>query len=183
MARRTPRSSARPEAAPSLLWAPWRSAYVGKARAGRLSCIFCFGRIGAEARRRRLVLYAGRLALVMLNRYPYNNGHLMVAPRRHVASPELLTREELSELSEFVARSVQRLRAAYRPDGLNVGTNLGRAAGAGIADHMHCHLVPRWEGDNNFMPVIGSTRVLPQSLTETYDLLEPLFKTIDTALS
>src|ERR1700676_1238565 len=183
MARRTPRRSARPEAAPSLLWAPWRSAYLDKARAGGLSCIFCFGRIGAEARRRRLVLYAGRLALVMLNRYPYNNGHLMVAPRRHVASPELLTREELSELSEFVAGSVQRLRVAYRPDGLNVGTNLGRAAGAGIADHMHCHLVPRWEGDNNFMPVIGSTRVLPQSLTESYAQLEPLFKTIDTALS
>ena len=128
------------------------------------------------------MLYAGRLALVMLNRYPYNNGHLMVAPRRHVASPELLTREERSGLSEFVARSVQRLRAAYRPAGLNVGMNLGRA-GAGIADHMHWHLVPRWEGDNNFMPVIGSTRVLPQSLAETYALLEPLFKAIDTALS
>jgi ATP adenylyltransferase len=184
MARRTPRRCARPEAAaPALLWAPWRSAYVGKAPAGELSCIFCFGRIGAEARRRRLVLYAGRLALVMLNRYPYNNGHLMLAPRRHVASPELLTREELSGLSEFVARSVQRLRAAYRPTGLNVGMNLGRAAGAGIADHMHWHLVPRWEGDNNFMPVIGSTRVLPQSLAETYALLEPHFKAIDTALS
>src|ERR1700694_2766253 len=156
MARRTPRRSARPEeAAPALLWAPWRSAYVGKARAGRLSCIFCFGRIGAEARRRRLVLHAGRLALVMLNRYPYNNGHLMVAPRRHVASLELLTREELSDLSEFVAQSVQRLRAAYRPAGLNVGMNLGRAAGAGIVDHMHCHLVSRWAGDKNFMPVIG----------------------------
>src|ERR1700694_4693870 len=147
MARRTPRRSARPEeAAPALLWAPWRSAYVGKARAGRLSCIFCFGRIGAEARRRRLVLYAGRLALVMLNRYPYNNGHLMVAPRRHIASPELLTRDELIALAEILARSVHRLREAYRPAGLNVGLNLGRAAGAGFVDHMHWHLVPRWEG-------------------------------------
>jgi ATP adenylyltransferase len=107
----------------------------------------------------------------------------MVAPRRHVASPELLTREERSELSEFVSRSVQRLRTAYRPAGLNVGMNLGRAAGAGIADHMHCHLVPRWEGDNNFMPVISSTRVLPQSLARTYALLEPLFKTIGADLS
>jgi ATP adenylyltransferase len=185
MARRKPRRSAQPEtaAAPALLWAPWRSAYVGKASAGAVGCIFCFGRIGAEARRRRLVLHAGRLALVMLNRYPYNNGHLMVAPRRHVASLELLTRDERIDLFEFVAQSVQRLRAAYRPAGLNVGMNLGRAAGAGIADHMHCHLVPRWEGDNNFMPVIGSTRVLPQSLAETYALLEPLFKTIDTVLS
>ena len=185
MARRAPRVSARSDtAAPrALLWAPWRSAYVGKTHAGGLSCIFCFGRIGVEVRRRRLVLHAGRLALVMLNRYPYSNGHLMVAPRRHVASIELLTREELIELSELVARSVERLRAAYRPAGLNVGLNLGRAAGAGIADHMHWHLVPRWEGDNNFMPVIGSTRVLPQYLTETYEFLEPLFKSIETTLS
>jgi len=119
----------------------------------------------------------------MLNRYPYNNGHLIVAPRRHVASPELLSRDESIVLAEIVARSVQQLRTAYRPAGLNIGLNLGRAAGAGILDHMHWHLVPRWEGDNNFMPVIASTRVLPQSLTETHALLEPLFKAIDTALS
>ena len=185
MARRTPRRRAQPEsvAAPALLWAPWRSAYIRRAPQGGARRIFCFGRIGAAARRRRLVLYAGPLTLVMLNRYPYNSGHLTVAPRRHVASPELLTREELIELAEIVTRSVQRLRAAYRPAGLNVGLNLGRAAGAGIADHMHWHLVPRWEGDTNFMPVIASTRVLPQSLTETCALLEPLFKAIDTALS
>jgi ATP adenylyltransferase len=181
MARRTPRTSAGPEAA--LLWAPWRAAYVGKAAAGAPKCIFCFGRMGAATRRQRLVLHAGPLALVMLNRYPYNNGHLMVAPRRHVATPELLTGAERSEVGEFVAGSIARLRAAYRPAGLNVGMNLGRAAGAGIADHMHWHLVPRWEGDNNFMPVIGSTRVLPQSLGDTYELLEPLFKTIETAIS
>jgi ATP adenylyltransferase len=185
MARRTPRRNARPETAPpaALLWAPWRSAYFVKERAAATQCIFCFGRISAAARRRRLVVYTGPLALVMLNRYPYNNGHLMVAPRRHVASLKLLTREERGELMEFIARSVERLRDAYRPAGLNVGMNLGRAAGAGIADHMHCHLVPRWEGDNNFMPVIGATRVLPQSLAETYDLLEPRFKTIETVVS
>jgi len=170
-------------AATALLWAPWRSGYINRTHAGAMTCIFCFGRIGAATRRKRLVLFAGRLALVMLNRYPYSNGHLMVAPRRHVASLELLTREELIELAEFVARSVQRLRGAYRPAGLNVGLNLGRAAGAGIADHLHWHLVPRWEGDNNFMPVISSTRVLPQSLEETYALLEPRFKTIETDLS
>ena len=182
MARRTPRKSAPPEgSAPALLWAPWRSAYVGKAAAA--GCIFCFGRLGAVARRRRLVLNAGPLALVMLNRYPYNNGHLMVAPRRHVSSPELLTPAERGELSELIARAVRRLRSAYRPAGLNLGANLGRAAGAGIADHMHWHLVPRWEGDNNFMAAIAATRVLPQSLAETYALLEPLFKTIDTAVS
>jgi ATP adenylyltransferase len=185
MARRAPRKSAPPEstAASALLWAPWRSAYVTRNPRGTARCIFCFGRVGARERRRRLVLYAGPMALVMLNRYPYNNGHLMVAPRRHVASPELLTREELIEISTLVARSVQRLRTTFKPDGLNVGLNLGRAAGAGIADHMHWHLVPRWAGDNNFMPVIASTRVLPQSLAETCALLEPLFKAIDTALS
>jgi ATP adenylyltransferase len=185
MARRTPRRRAQPDASAghALLWAPWRSAYLTSSAKGGARCIFCFGRIGAEARRRRLVLYAGRFALVMLNRYPYNNGHLLVAPRCHVASPELLTREELIEISEIVTRSVQRLRTAYRPAGLNVGMNLGRAAGAGIADHMHWHLVPRWEGDTNFMPVISSTRVLSQHLAETYELLEPHFKAIDTALS
>ena len=185
MARRPPRNSAPPDSAgvPALLWAPWRSAYVTHKPRGVARCIFCFGRLGAVERRRRLVLYAGPLALVMLNRYPYNNGHLMVAPRRHVASLELLTREELIELSTIVANSVRRLRTAYAPAGLNVGLNLGRAAGAGIADHMHWHLVPRWEGDTNFMPVIASTRVLPQSLSETCAMLEPHFKEIDTALS
>jgi len=185
MARRTPSRRVQPEsaAAPTLLWAPWRAAYVTRAPQPAGECIFCFGRLSAPARRRRLVLYAGPLALVMLNRYPYNNGHLMVAPRRHIASPELLNRDELIALAEIVARSVRQLREAFRPAGLNVGLNLGRAAGAGIADHMHWHLVPRLEGDTNFMPVIASTRVLPQSLTATHALLEPLFKAIDTALS
>jgi len=185
MARRTPSRRVQPESAvaPTLLWAPWRAAYVTRAPQPAGECTFCFGPLSALTRRRRLVLYAGPLALVMLNRYPYNNGHLMVAPRRHVASPELLNRDELVALAEIVAHSVRRLREAFRPAGLNVGLNLGRAAGAGIADHMHWHLVPRWEGDTNFMPVIASTRVLPQSLTATHALLEPLFKAIDTALS
>ena len=184
MARRTPRRNAPPEAeSATRLWAPWRSAYVSETSRAGANCIFCMGRIGVEARRRRLVLHAGRRALVMLNRYPYNNGHLMVAPRRHLASPELLARDEWSEVADLIARSVDRLRAVYRPAGLNVGMNLGRAAGARIVDHMHCHLVPRWEGDNNFMPVIGATRVLSQSLDETYALLEPLFKTIDADIS
>src|SRR6202158_2715881 len=178
MARRTPRRSARPEAAPSLLWAPWRSAYLDKARAGGLSCSFCFARMGAEARRRRLVLYAGRLALVMLNRYPYNNGHLMIAPRRHLASPELLERAERAALAELQAASVTLLRRAFNCHGFNLGANLGRCAGAGFADHMHWHVVPRWDGDVNFMPVLAPPRVISQHLEETYDLLEPLFKTV-----
>jgi ATP adenylyltransferase len=132
--------------------------------------------------KRRLVLHAGPQALVMLNRYPYNNGHLMVAPRRHIASPELLSREERATLADLVALTVERLRRLLRPAAFNVGANLGRAAGAGIADHMHWHVVPRWEGDTNFMPVIASTRVLSQHLQESYALLVPHFKAIETAL-
>jgi ATP adenylyltransferase len=119
----------------------------------------------------------------MLNRYPYNNGHLMVAPRRHVDSPELLNREERTILADLVAFAVERLRTILRPAAFNVGANLGRAAGAGFADHMHWHVVPRWEGDTNFMPVIASTRVLSQHLEESYALLAPHFKAIETALS
>ena len=183
MARRRVSGRERPEPAVARLWVPWRSAYVTSSRKNFSRCIFCVGRMGASAMRRRLILHAGPLALVMLNRYPYNNGHLMVAPRRHISSPELLDSHERAALGEMVALSVERLRAVFRPAGLNLGANLGRAAGAGFADHMHWHLVPRWEGDTNFMPVIGSTRVLSQHLEESYALLAPHFKAIETALS
>ena len=165
------------------LWAPWRSAYLRAAGVPGRGCIFCFGTIGARERRRRLVLYAGPLALVMLNRYPYNSGHLMIAPRRHLASPELLDRAERAALAELEAAAVARLRRALKCAGFNLGVNLGRGAGAGFADHMHCHVVPRWEGDVNFMPVLAATRVISQHLEETFDLLEPLFKTTGAAIS
>ncbi|HJU10816.1 MAG TPA: HIT domain-containing protein [Candidatus Binataceae bacterium] len=173
-----------PEPAPEArLWAPWRSAYLARSRNAPQRCIFCLPRLSAVQLSRRLVLYAGQQALVMLNRYPYNNGHLMVAPRRHVGSPELLNREERIVMGDLIALTVERLRVVLRPAAFNVGANLGRAAGAGFADHMHWHVVPRWEGDNNFMPVIGSTRVLSQHLEESYSLLAPHFKAIETALS
>jgi ATP adenylyltransferase len=122
------------------------------------------------------VLHAGPLVLVMLNRYPYNNGHLMIAPRRHVATPELLTREERGAIGEMQALAVERLREALRPDGINLGANLGRAAGAGIADHMHWHAVPRWNGDTNFMTVVDDVRVISQSLASLYQLLTSALK-------
>jgi ATP adenylyltransferase len=165
------------------LWAPWRYSYLARTRSRAQRCIFCLRRLSAGQLSRRLVLYAGPQALVMLNRYPYNNGHLMVVPRRHVGSPELLSREERTALADLVAFAVERLRAALHPAAFNVGANLGRAAGAGFADHMHWHVVPRWEGDTNFMPVIASTRVLSQHLEESYALLAPHFKAIETALS
>ena len=119
----------------------------------------------------------------MLNRYPYTNGHLMIAPRRHVASPELLERNERALIDALIIHAITALRATMRPAGFNVGANLGRTAGAGIADHMHWHIVPRWDGDSNFMPVIGSTRVLSQGLEQNFDQLAPRFKAIEITLS
>jgi ATP adenylyltransferase len=171
-----------PPAAGHRLWAPWRYPYLR--HAGRTSgCIFCFAALDDAARRARLVLHVGRHAFVMLNAYPYNNGHVMVAPRRHLASPEMLKRGELTELNELVTRSIVLLRKGLSPDGFNIGANLGRIAGAGFADHLHWHVVPRWAGDNNFMPVLASTRVLSQHLLDSYRRLYPLFKAIKAGLS
>ena len=119
----------------------------------------------------------------MLKRYPYNHGHLIAAARHHVVSPELLSREERATLADLVAFVVEHLRIVLRPAAFNVGVNLGRVAGAGFADHSHWHVVPHWEGDTNFMPVIASTRVLSQHLEQGYVLLVPHFKAIETALS
>jgi ATP adenylyltransferase len=192
MARKSPSPSRAPRAKSPLdhgtpanglrLWAPWRYQYIRTAGAKSDSCIFCFGKLDAAGCKRRLILYAGPAAVVMLNRYPYNNGHLMVAPRRHVASPELLTREERGLIAELVSDCCVQLRKALNPSGLNVGANLGRSAGAGIADHMHWHVVPRWDGDTNFMPVLASTRVLSQHLESSFKMLAPLFKAIDAQL-
>ena len=185
MARKPPKRSRAPRASRLIetgisaggyrLWAPWRYQYVSAPNGKQESCIFCFGDIGAAERRRRLVLYADRDTLVMLNRYPYNNGHLMVAPRRHIASPELLEREERAIIAELLSECCAKLREALHPSGLNVGANLGRSAGAGVADHMHWHIVPRWDGDTNFMPVLSSTRVLSQALESSFEILAPLF--------
>jgi ATP adenylyltransferase len=146
-------------------------------------CIFCVEKVAPSQRRRRLILYVNQLALVILNRYPYTNGHLMVAPRRHVASPELLGRDERLMIDELIVHSITSLRETMRPAGFNVGANLGRTAGAGIADHLHWHVAPRWDGDSNFMPVIGSVRVISQSLEQSFELLAPRFKAIDIPLS
>jgi ATP adenylyltransferase len=180
--RRNPtrRASAVRSAALARLWAPWRSTYLRAAAGGKTSrCIFCIGRPSEGELKRRLVLHVGPSTLVMLNRYPYNNGHIMIAPRRHLASPELLTPGERAAIGEVVAEAVRRMRSVLRPAGFNLGANLGRSAGAGFAGHLHWHVVPRWEGDTNFMPVLTSTRVLSQHLEESYKLLAPIFNTIE----
>jgi ATP adenylyltransferase len=165
------------------LWAPWRYEYLRSVHSDPKACIFCFGKLSEAERRERLVLFENRELLVMLNKYPYNNGHLMVAPRKHAASPELLARSERALIADAVAGSIKRVRETLHPQALNVGANLGGAAGAGFADHMHWHVVPRWAGDNNFMPVLASTRVLSQSLEDSYDQLRPIFKDLGTELS
>lgn len=153
------------------LWAPWRFAYVTTAdQAATDGCIFVDLPAQADDRK-NLILYRGETAFVMLNAYPYTSGHLMVAPYRHTANLSELSDPELLEINQLVKKSVEWLDCAYRPQGYNVGVNLGRAGGAGIPSHIHWHIVPRWSGDTNFMTSIAEVRVIPQSLEDSYDLL------------
>ncbi|HEV3059874.1 MAG TPA: HIT domain-containing protein [Vicinamibacterales bacterium] len=140
---------------------------------GDPACVFCNTIDGGSD---ELILVRGRVSYVVLNLYPYNSGHLMVVPNRHVASLEATTREERDEVMRFTRHAEMALTEAYRPQGINVGINLGRPAGAGVLDHLHVHLVPRWTGDTNFMSVIGETRVLPEDLAQTQKRLRPIFE-------
>ncbi len=161
------------------LWTPWRMAFIEQASAsgGPQGCFLCAKAAAPPAAdRENLVLLRGRLAYVLLNLYPYNSGHLMVAPYAHIGDLTALPDADANELFALVRRAVGALRATYRPDGFNVGMNLGQAAGAGVPDHLHVHVVPRWNGDTNFMPVVGETKVLPESLGQTYDRLLPAFQ-------
>jgi ATP adenylyltransferase len=137
-------------------------------------CIFC-APAAQEVRRQHLILCVTPHARVMLNKYPYNNGHLLVSPRRHTARLADLPEDEYNDLMALLRRAVAVLDTALRPQGMNIGLNLGTCAGAGITDHLHWHVVPRWTGDTNFMPVIGAVKVMPQHLMESYDQLSPLF--------
>jgi ATP adenylyltransferase len=159
------------------LWAPWRLAYVTSAAGGATDCIFC-NTSGAGG---DLVVARGRLTFVILNLYPYNNGHLMVVPNRHVPSLASMTADEQAELMQFTRRAEIALNEAYVPQGINVGINLGRPAGAGIADHLHVHVVPRWSGDTNFMTVVGNVRVVPEDLGATKAKLVPIFERLAAA--
>lgn len=158
------------------IWAPWRMEYIldDDRHSRRGGCAFCVDEdTGADAE--RLVLFRGEMSFVIMNRFPYNNGHLLVAPYRHVADLCALTTDENREISELLCQCREVLVESMQPQGMNIGLNLGEAAGAGIADHLHWHLVPRWPGDTNFMPVLGETRVIPQHLSSTYDMLSAAF--------
>jgi len=159
------------------IWSPWRMAYIeaAKEQGEDGGCIFCD--LPAEGDdERTMILARGELAFVIVNSFPYNPGHLMVAPLRHVGAFTSLEAAELADVDALVARSIRALELEMEPHGYNLGMNLGRVAGAGIPDHVHWHLVPRWNGDTNFMPVVGQTRVLPELLEETYARLRPRFE-------
>jgi len=151
------------------LWAPWRMSYVSADQPE--GCIFCT-KPAAGADEANQILHRGDLVFIMLNAFPYNSGHLLVAPFRHLAAPLELTPQESSELLYGIRLAIVSLNASLRPEGLNIGANVGRVAGAGYADHLHVHVVPRWTGDTNFMAVAAHTRVVPESLADTYRRLK-----------
>jgi ATP adenylyltransferase len=155
------------------IWAPWRMQYIQMDKPE--GCILC-EKPGEDKDAANYILYRGDKNFVMMNSYPYNPAHLLVAPYRHVASLEELTDEELHEHIEIISRSIGVLRRAFSPGGFNVGMNMGGVAGAGIEDHIHTHIVPRWPGDTNFMPVMADVRVVPEALAETYEKLKGKFE-------
>jgi ATP adenylyltransferase len=146
------------------LWAPWRLEYVRSADE-QPGCVFCLARDGDDEE--RLVVHRGECALVLLNKFPYSSGHLMVAPARHVGELAALTDDEVLEVHRLAAAGLAALGETYSPEGYNLGWNLGRVAGAGVVDHVHLHVVPRWGGDTNFMPVLADVKVLPEHLATT----------------
>jgi len=152
------------------IWAPWRLRYVKNAKTST-ECVFC-AKPGAGDDRENLIVHRGERAFVILNLFPYTNGHLMVAPFEHVGRLQDVDPEVVAEVMGLAKQAMSRLEAVYDPEGFNVGINQGRVAGAGVEGHIHLHVVPRWAGDNNYMPVLADTRVMPQSLEESYDALE-----------
>lgn len=160
------------------LWSPWRLDYVSRAGDAGGECVFCAALAGAETSRPGSSPIVARAAtcFVILNLYPYNNGHVMVVPNRHVGSLAEASAAELGELMTMAQRAEIALTEAYGPHGMNLGMNLGRPAGAGIPGHLHLHVVPRWDGDTNFMTVVGTTRVVPETPPRTLERLAPIFK-------
>jgi len=155
------------------VWSPWRYRYVSQAGPGE-ECIFCQAAAGPDEE--HYILHRGNRNFVILNRFPYTNGHLMIAPFEHVARLEEAAEATLAEMMSLARRAEKHLREIYRAQGLNVGMNLGHCAGAGVAGHIHMHVLPRWMGDANFMTVVGETRVLPEDLAVTYEKLRQVWR-------
>lgn len=159
------------------MFAPWRKKFIEK-KDGERGCIFC-NRGALSPAAETLVLFRSERSFILLNKYPYNNGHIMIAPYKHTAEFSELSGKEIAELSKNIALSIGILKKAYNPEGFNIGMNLGSIAGAGVASHMHWHIVPRWGGDTNFMPVTAGTKVLHEMLSETFRKLYPFFRKLD----
>ena len=158
------------------LWSPWRHDYIAKAAADTpRSCVFCEAQKNPADDEQHFILHRGRYNFVILNLYPYISGHLMIAPYAHVGELDSAPKESTDEMMDLIKLSQAALREAYHPDGLNIGMNLGRAAGPGVANHIHAHIMPRWTGDTNFMTTIGETRVLSEDLSTTYQKLRDRF--------
>lgn len=157
------------------IYAPWRKDFIEKKEPKEDGCIFC-NRLKLKPSSNSLVVFKGSYSFILLNKYPYNNGHLMIAPNKHTADFNELSENEYKELMENIILSINVLKEVYVPQGFNIGMNLGSVAGAGVAEHMHWHIVPRWNGDTNFMPVISNTKVLHEILTETFNKVFPVFE-------
>lgn len=161
------------------LWAPWRLQYIKSG--GSKECIFC-SKINSKSDREDLILFRGNTCFIIMNLYPYNTGHLMIAPYKHVPDLEDLNTQELCELMELMKKSIIVLKRTLNPDGFNIGANIGRIAGAGVEGHLHFHVIPRWAGDTSFITIVGETRVIPELLLDTYDKLVTHFHTRDESL-
>jgi ATP adenylyltransferase len=153
------------------LWRPWRMNYVRNIESFRDEvCIFC-SKSAQSDDAKSLILYRGDTAFIIMNLYPYNTGHVMVAPYRHIGDLELLEETELKELMVLTNLAIKAIKREMNPHGFNLGINLGKAAGAGFDEHVHMHIVPRWQGDTNFMPVVGESKVMPENIADTYERL------------
>jgi ATP adenylyltransferase len=155
------------------MWAPWRMEYILNDK--EKGCIFC----KALSEQDNLTLYKGKVTMVVMNKFPYINGHLLVAPIKHLSTLDQLSKGEMGDLLETVEQSVGILKKVMNPDGFNVGLNLGKVAGAGVEEHLHFHIVPRWFGDTNALTVFADIRVIPEHLLDTYNNLKPYFDNID----
>ena len=151
------------------LWSPWRIDYILSPKEN--SCIFC-KKPTEKNDAENLILHRGDFSFLILNKFPYNSGHLMAVPYKHTCNFENLTKEELSEIDSLIKIAIRLLKKNMSPNGFNIGLNIGKAAGAGIDEHLHYHIVPRWEGDTNFMPVFANTRVVPQSIQQVYEIFK-----------
>jgi len=158
-----------------VLWAPWRMEYIKSSPKQTSSCVFC-EKLHDSRDRENLLLHRSSHAFVIMNPFPYNNGHLMVLPNDHVAGMEMLSDEGLLDFIKTTQLCLDCLREAMMPEGFNIGINFGKIAGAGLGEHMHLHIVPRWAGDASFITIVGETRVIPEHLAKTYDTLAEIFR-------